>query len=365
MKRQFIYIVLFLFVSLCSEAQELYVQNFALSPNDIIPTNEQRKDLNGKYCALVKIQVVDDIDRVEGNVIGGIVNRGVEKWVFVTEGTKEFRLFPKAHLPLSISCNIYGIDGLESRRVYILRLTSNQVAVIPEKTDSINTVLIPEAKKEEPILIEEQIKAEEPVRVEEPKYEEPLRSEEPIPMPDYTYQSSITTPLKSQSDNRISFGIRAGLNMASTQFEDSYKDVSMATSFHLGVSLDVPFSDKLALTTALLYSGKGYKYDKLETATAQYIDVPIQLSLRFGDIDTFQFQVNAGPYIGIGIGGKIKSETSSEEVDFFKHYESFDFGATIGLGALISKHFYIGVGYQLGMGKYRNRNINVSIGYNF
>ena len=346
MKRQFIHIVLFLFVSLCSEAQELSVQNFTLSPTDIIPVNEQRKDLNGKYCALVKIQVVDDIDRVEGNVIGGIVNRGVEKWVFVTEGTKEFRLFPKAHLPLSISCNAYGIDGLESRRVYVLRLISNQLVSSPEKTDSSN-------------------KAEETVKVEEPKYEEPVRYEKPVPMPDYTYRSSITTPVKSQSDNRICFGVRAGLNMASTQFEDKYKDVSMMTSFHLGVSLDVPFSDNFALTTALLYSSKGYKYDKIESATAQYIDVPVQLSLRFGDIDTFQFQVNAGPYIGIGIGGKIKSESSNEEVDFFKYYKSFDYGAAIGLGGLISGHFFIGVGYQLGMGKYRNRNINVSIGYNF
>lgn len=341
-------------ISLCSNAQELIVQSFTLSQTDIIPTNEQRKDLNGTYCALVKIQVVDDIDRVEGNVIGDMVNRGVEKWVFITEGTKEFRLFPKTHLPLSISCDAYGIDGLESKRVYILRLISNVLTTIPVKSDS-----VPEKKEE---IVKEEVSV---VGKEGENAETPIVSEKPAPVPDYTYRDNETTPVKYHSDNIISFGIRAGLNMASTQFDDNYKNVSMTASFHLGVSLDVPFSDNIAMTTALLYSGKGYKYDKLETATAQYIDLPVQLSIRFGDIESLQFQVNAGPYLAMGIGGKIKSESGSEEVDFFKYYDSFDYGAAIGLGALISRHFYIGVGYQLGLGKYRNRNINVSIGYNF
>jgi len=113
-------------------AQELTVQSFTLSPTEIIPANDLRNDLNGMACALVKVQVIDNIDRVEGNFIGDIIKRGTEKWVFLTNGTKEFRLYPTNHLPLSIVCKEYDIDGLESKRVYILRLTSSQAMITPE-----------------------------------------------------------------------------------------------------------------------------------------------------------------------------------------------------------------------------------------
>ena len=108
-----------------SEAQELEIQSFKLSLNDIIAKNDQRKDYNGSNCALVKIQMVDDIDRIEGNIIGEIVDRGVEKWIYLSQGTKEFRVFPKKHLPISIISFDYGIQELESNRIYVLRLNDN------------------------------------------------------------------------------------------------------------------------------------------------------------------------------------------------------------------------------------------------
>lgn len=123
--RHFIFTFLFTILSMVAMAQELKVQSFSLSPTEIIPGNEQRKDLNGVNCALVKVQVVDGIDRVEGNIIGDIVSRGMEKRIYLTQGTKVFRLYPHSHLPLSITTNEFDIEKLESNRVYILRLTGD------------------------------------------------------------------------------------------------------------------------------------------------------------------------------------------------------------------------------------------------
>jgi len=114
-------------------SQELKIQSFALSPTEIIPGNEQRKDLNGVTCALVKVQVVDAIDRVEGNIIGDIDSRGTEKRIYMTQGTKMFRLYPHSHLPVSIMTGDYDIERLEGNRVYILRLTGDTKDIVVDQ----------------------------------------------------------------------------------------------------------------------------------------------------------------------------------------------------------------------------------------
>lgn len=114
-------------------SQELKIQSFALSPTEIIPGIEQRKDLNGVTCALVKVQVVDAIDRVEGNIIGEIDSRGTEKRIYMTQGTKMFRLYPHSNLPVSIVTSEYDIERLEGNRVYILRLTGDTKEAVEKK----------------------------------------------------------------------------------------------------------------------------------------------------------------------------------------------------------------------------------------
>lgn len=157
MTRQIIRILIIILCPLFSEAQELKVQSFELSPMEIIANNDQRKDLNGDACALIKVQVMDDIDRVEGNVIGNVVSKGIEKWVYLTHGTKFFRLHFLQHFPITISCTDYQIDGMDSKRVYILRLIENGKeeelstveANIAEKTSVIEGKMPSTPKEEE------------------------------------------------------------------------------------------------------------------------------------------------------------------------------------------------------------------------
>jgi len=171
-----------------------------------------------------------------------------------------------------------------------------------------------------------------------------------------------------QDEQAFRFGIRAGLNMATTQFESPYDGAGMVMGFHLGVSADIRLANGFYLSPALLYSGKGYKYDKDnidETCSASYITVPLHLSPRFAVGEGVELQVLAGPYIGIAIGGTIDSKTKNEKTDFTKYYNGFDFGASLGLGALFSEHYYAGITYELGFSEYRNRNLCISVGYNF
>lgn len=114
------------FVLNASSQKAATVKSF-VQTTDHISGSERRNDMNGTPCALVKVQVVDDISRVEGNRIGDIVNKGVEKWVYMCKGSRNMRIHLKNHLPVKVMFQDYQINGLESNRVYELVIETPDV----------------------------------------------------------------------------------------------------------------------------------------------------------------------------------------------------------------------------------------------
>ena len=119
MKRKILlFLLLFCSITIHTVAQKAAkVKSFTLT-TDHISSSDRRKDLNGVLCALVKIQVVDNIERIEGNKIGNIINRGVEKWVYMCKGSRNMKIHLKNHLPVKVMFQNYNVNGLESNRVY-------------------------------------------------------------------------------------------------------------------------------------------------------------------------------------------------------------------------------------------------------
>ena len=218
MKQRFIFLIsLLALLPRMATAQELTIQSFSLSPVEIIQGNEQRKDLNGKACALVKVQVVDGIDRVEGNIIGGIDSRGTEKRIYLTDGTKVFRLFPHSHLPITIITSEYNIEKLEGNRVYILRLTgggSSEIKVQKNVT-----------KKETPPKEEPKIKE---AVTETPQTQTNTYQEPPQPTYHEYYNDTPVTPKKAHYTSDAEFHVYAGIGFNAIS--------AMGPSIHLGAS---------------------------------------------------------------------------------------------------------------------------------
>lgn len=128
-----IFLILFLIIStFCNSVAQktATVKSFTLT-TDHISSSDRRKDLNGNLCALVKVQVVDNIERIEGNKIGNIVKHGVENWVYMCKGSRNMRIHLQNHLPVKVIFQDYKINGLESNRVYELVLEIPD-APIPE-----------------------------------------------------------------------------------------------------------------------------------------------------------------------------------------------------------------------------------------
>ena len=201
-----------------------------------------------------------------------------------------------------------------------------------------------------------------------------------------------TTKVKKQRDKTsLTWGIRAGMNYATILNAPAGKGV---IGFNVGGNLDVGFCNWFHLQTGLYLSMKGVdaEYEVRETNQSLtytyedyspiYLEIPVLASFRIGLSDNADIQFGVGPYIAFNL--------LEEQLYFHNIYgprvnqkediEPFDFGLQANIGASI-KHFYIGVGYQIGIPSrkiwsidtygggvehvIRTSNAMLNVGYNF
>ncbi|MBD9178467.1 MAG: PorT family protein [Odoribacter splanchnicus] len=207
------------------------------------------------------------------------------------------------------------------------------------------------------------------------------------------------------------FGIRASLNLsnvnnkydgevASGESKSDYEyDFKNRVGFNIGLIYDWGISESFYIQPGLYFTTRGakieeseedYKYE--EKWKLNYLQIPILASYRIALTDNVKWHINAGPYLAIGVGGKVKWEetydgdtdkgdykafgTANEDSDEEKGgLKRFDAGLSFGTGVSINK-FYIGLTYDLGLVnaadkdtwkdyKMRNRNFSIGVGYNF
>lgn len=127
-----------------------------------------------------------------------------------------------------------------------------------------------------------------------------------------------------------------------------------------------------------------YEYeDKLNI---YYLDIPLTAKAIF-DVGGSKIYGTFGPYIGMGLSGKIKSEytgnyeteTDEEDINFGSDKDEddlkrLDYGLTAGVGIEL-KSIQIGINYNLGLAnissytddgnKISNRVLGISVGYKF
>ena len=120
--RHLLFIIVFLSSILTAGAQELHVKSFTPLPMDLTARKQQRLDLNGKPCAMLKIMVMDDITDCNKSNIGDIATSGVMKLVYLPSVVRSVTLNFKYHYPLTITFADYGVTKLEGSATYELRL---------------------------------------------------------------------------------------------------------------------------------------------------------------------------------------------------------------------------------------------------
>jgi len=198
----------------------------------------------------------------------------------------------------------------------------------------------------------------------------------------------------TQSFAQIKFGVKTGLNitnMLSKNDDEKFsKDFVMKPGLHLGATAELPISESFAMETGLLFSMKGYKYDKNDyryTLNINYLEVPVNAVYKI-NLEEISILLHTGPYLGYALSGKVKSdkEMFGENGDKKKYTIKFgnnkdkddmkplDFGLNFGAGIGINS-FIIDFQYGLGLAnlspytenrtKLKNKVIGISIGYKF
>lgn len=221
---------------------------------------------------------------------------------------------------------------------------------------------------------------------------------------------------------QVTIGPRVGINASTISFDldggDS-PDAKYIVGPQVGVSLNAQFGN-LSLQPSILFSSKGAKFnessddtyvmngdtyrqqvDQKATMRLNYIEVPVNLVFNTNG-EEGGFQVFAGPYLGVGIQGKYKTEGSysltvngqeeesfsgsdEEDIKFVGkgtdgdklEFRRLDVGFNAGVGYKAGP-FQAQLGYGLGLGnllpkyedsdsdgKLHNRGVQLSVSYFF
>lgn len=146
-----------------------------------------------------------------------------------------------------------------------------------------------------------------------------------------------------KSSEKITFGLRVGLNIngmknnihnndVSKIFGDKpyVLDVHNKAGINFGVNVDIPIMKSLWINTGVYYSSTGAKFsfkqdnskivegtfldDYTANVTMHNVRVPVQASYRYNINNSYQLQVNLGPYFAYGFGGKAYIHNDVEKV---------------------------------------------------
>lgn len=119
-------------------AQELTVKSMEVAPMDLSASTQPRNDLNGNPCALVKVQLVTEGVKFEGNVIGDAAFKEGEYWVYMSAGSYLLEIKHPKFLPLMVNFRDYDIKQVEAKTTYFLTLPMPQgrVVVVQQQGES-------------------------------------------------------------------------------------------------------------------------------------------------------------------------------------------------------------------------------------
>lgn len=194
------------------------------------------------------------------------------------------------------------------------------------------------------------------------------------------------------------FGVKAGLNLSNMVIkdnDDSMEDLKMNLGFHIGATAEFPINDMFTFETGLILNTKGFKISEEEDffgetmeldikANIYYLDIPLTAKLGF-DAGGAKVYALAGPYVGFGLSGKMKTEmtlageteSETDDLEFGSDDDQskrLDYGLLIGAGVEFGQ-ISVGASYGLGLASMSNnsengykeshRVISISLGYKF
>ena len=126
--KQLILTLIFIICATLSYAQKMVVESFEYLPKDLVARTEPRKDLNGKFCAVIRVGIVLKGVEFDGNTIGSLKYKTNEYLVYITNGSRQLTIRHESFLPLNVNFADYGIERVESGNVYRLTVLTGSTS---------------------------------------------------------------------------------------------------------------------------------------------------------------------------------------------------------------------------------------------
>lgn len=199
----------------------------------------------------------------------------------------------------------------------------------------------------------------------------------------------ITTILSATNAQKAY--LQGGANFAniSNNANGDTEDRNTLVSFNTGIMGTFGISKIIDIETGLLFTGKGVKAESFvndnnyvrSTFNPYYLELPVNLLVKFPMNATSNLFVSAGPYAAVGVAGKTKTvskllgieSTSENKIDFnnddptttqqedasYSKIKRFDYGLNFG-GGITLKNFIIKANYGLGLAKINSTQTNNS-----
>lgn len=193
--------------------------------------------------------------------------------------------------------------------------------------------------------------------------------------------------------SQFTFGIRGGLNIANQKVtfsalgEEASQSGDAIPSFHIGGMGELKLSELFYLQPSLLISGKGMDFegedDMGNPITAKirpfYLELPVNLVVKTALPSTnLSIYGGAGPSLGYGVFGKVKSEGESEDAFQDEGFKRFDFGINLTAGVETQTGWQFSFHFTPGLANigpdsgdpdidltWKNKVVGFSIGYFF
>ena len=177
---------------------------------------------------------------------------------------------------------------------------------------------------------------------------------------------ALTVMASAQTTEGTSFGFKAGVNFQNLTGKDvngDKLDNKLKSGLALGVNAQIPVATDFYIQPGVEFNQKGAKSnDGNYTTSLSYIDIPVSLVYK-PMLGTGRLILGFGPYVGFGVGGKVKGGGSTADVKFDNditisdfntgnaYFKRMDAGANFLAGYEMSSKLSLQLNAQLGLVK--------------
>ena len=193
-----------------------------------------------------------------------------------------------------------------------------------------------------------------------------------------TAMALLTIVTKAQNTTHpggTTFGIRGGVNFQNINGKDQDGDKlsnNMQTRFNIGVNAEIPVATDFYLQPGLLFITKGARskdailgQNITSTVHLSYLELPLNFLYK-PVLGSGHLILGFGPYVALGVGGKVKYEVSgssqNEDIKFKNkvrssdahdvvYFRPLDAGANLLAGYEFNNKFSFQLNAQLGLTK--------------